>query len=142
MEYTLNQIALITGFTTRTLRNHIKQGLLNGEKINGNWCFTEEDLAAFLDQPAVAKELVSKQNALVYDFLADTYKKSNRICVLLDFPVTNEEARSINDFFCGEINRMGCDIQFRSINERRLLRVILSGAEEQVMDILSAYYRK
>ena len=33
MAYNLNQVAMITGLTTRTLRNHLKQGLLKGEKI-------------------------------------------------------------------------------------------------------------
>ncbi|MBR5109107.1 MAG: helix-turn-helix domain-containing protein [Clostridia bacterium] len=142
MDYSLNQLALITGYTTRTLRNHLKQGNLNGEKIDGNWRFTEEDIDAFLRQPAIKQELSSKQNAVVYDFLSDTYKKTNRICTILDFPVSSEEAKSINEFFAGEINRMGQDIRFYSTYDRNMLRVILSGSEDQVMDIQNAYYRK
>ena len=30
--YDINQLALITGFTTRTLRNHINMGLLEGDR--------------------------------------------------------------------------------------------------------------
>ena len=30
--YSLNDLAMMTGFTTRTLRNYLTQGLLNGEK--------------------------------------------------------------------------------------------------------------
>ena len=33
--YTLNDLALMTGFTTRTLRNYLTQGLLKGKKENG-----------------------------------------------------------------------------------------------------------
>ena len=33
--YTLNDLALISGFTTRTLRNDIASGTLDGEKIDG-----------------------------------------------------------------------------------------------------------
>ena len=39
------------------------------------------------------------------------------------------------------INRRGQDIEFRFIHERNLSRVILSGAEDSVMDILNAYYQ-
>lgn len=42
--YTLNELAMITGLTTRTLRNYLKMNILNGEKIDGIWTFTEEDL--------------------------------------------------------------------------------------------------
>ena len=142
MAYNMNQVAMITGLTTRTLRNHLKLGLLKGEKIDGNWSFTEEDIAHFLDNPAVRQAVSSKQHALVYDFLGDDYKKTNRICTILDFPVSGEEARSISDFFCKEINENGSDIMFRFIWEKHIARVILSGAEESVISILNAYYKK
>ena len=142
MSYSLNQVASITGFTTRTLRNHLRLGTLQGEKVDGNWTFTEEDIDAFISNPVVKQELVSKHNALVYDFLADTYKKTNRICTILDFPVSLEESQKITMFFCNEINRMGQDIEFRSINGRNMVRIILSGSEDQVVDLLNAYYKK
>ena len=44
MAYNLNEVAMITGLTTRTLRNYLKLCLLKGEKIDGNWSFTEEEL--------------------------------------------------------------------------------------------------
>ena len=34
-KYNLNDLAMMTGFTTRTLRNYLNQGLLEGEKENG-----------------------------------------------------------------------------------------------------------
>ena len=142
MAYNLNQVATITGLTTRTLRNYLKLGFLQGEKEDGNWRFTEEELAAFLGNPAVKQSLSAKKLAAVYDFLADTYKKTNRICIILDFPVSAEEAKSIADFFCQEICQRGHDIEFRFLNERNLARFILSGAEEMVMDLLNAYYNR
>jgi len=48
MAYNLNQVAMITGLTTRTLRNHLSLGTLKGEKIDGNWSFTEEELEAYI----------------------------------------------------------------------------------------------
>ncbi|MBR6185908.1 MAG: MerR family transcriptional regulator [Clostridia bacterium] len=142
MAYNLNQVAMISGLTTRTLRSYLKMGILQGEKIDGNWCFTEEDLSAFLDRPAVRQASSAKRNALIYDFLGDTYKKANRICTILDFPVSAEEAKDISSFFCEEITKRGQDIEFRFFSAGQLWRVILSGAEDAVTDILSAYYRQ
>jgi len=49
--YTLNDLALMTGLTTRTLRNYLKMGILKGERIDGIWNFTEEEIAEFFDNP-------------------------------------------------------------------------------------------
>lgn len=74
--YTLSQLALITGLTERTLRNYIISGILEGEKINGKWHFTSEQVDRFICHPSVRPSIVAKQNALIYDFLLKTRKTS------------------------------------------------------------------
>ncbi len=142
MAYNLNQVAMITGLTTRTLRNHLKQGLLKGEKVDGNWIFTEEELDEYIADQTVKQSILAKQHAIVYDFLADPYKKMNRICTIMDFPVSVDEALGIAQFFGKEINDHGSDIEFRYINEKNYARFILSGSEEQVHDLMQAYYER
>ena len=142
MAYNLNQVAMITGLTTRTLRNHLKQGLLKGEKVDGNWIFTEEKLDEYIADQTVKQSILAKQHAIVYDFLADPYKKTNRICTIMDFPVSVDEALGIAQFFGKEINDHGSDIEFRYINEKNYARFILSGSEEQVHDLMQAYYER
>ncbi len=138
--YDLNQLALISGLTTRTLRSYLHLGLLQGEKIDGVWRFTEEEACAFLTDPAVSRLVSARRNAVVLDFLADSFKKANRSCLVLDCPVDAGEARAISDFFCKAITDGGRDIEFRFTYERGLARVILAGAEDQVADIMRAYY--
>lgn len=41
--YTINEVATMTGLTTRTIRNYLKSGLINGQKVNGVWLFSSED---------------------------------------------------------------------------------------------------
>ena len=141
MKYDLNQMAMITGLTTRTLRNYMKLGFLNGEKEDGVWRFSAEDLDSFLSNSAVKQAMKAKNNAVVYDFMADAYKKANRICIILDMPVDTLEAQETANFFCGRVNR-GHDLDFRFSYERGLARYILSGAEDQVSDIMREYYGK
>ncbi len=140
MAFNLNQIAMITGLTTRTLRNHLKQELLKGEKIDGNWSFTEEELDEYLADPSVKQAVLARKHAVVYDFLTDPFKKTNRVCTIMDFPVSVDEALSIAQFFSKEISEHGSDIEFRYIDERNFARFILSGSEEQVHDLMQAYY--
>ena len=138
--YDLNQLALITGFTTRTLRNYINMGLLDGEKANGKWTFTSEEVDRFMAQDFVKQAAISKRNAQVFDFLADTSKKANRICTILDYVVGNDEAMEISQFYQDTINEGAFDIEFKFLYDRGIARVILSGAEDQVTDILKKYY--
>lgn len=142
MAYDLNQLSMFTGLTTRTLRTYLKQGVLQGEKIDGNWRFTEEQINAFFIHPAVRQSIVARKNALVSDFLGDMYKKTNRICTILDFPVSKEEGTGISEFFTREICRGEQEIEYRFLWEKELARVILAGPEKAVMEILNAYYRK
>ena len=40
--YTIKDLAQMTMFSTRTIRNYMKMGLLKGEKIEGEWRFSDE----------------------------------------------------------------------------------------------------
>jgi len=140
MGYNLNQVAMITGLTTRTLRNHLKLGILTGEKADGNWCISEEGLDNYLANASVKQAIASKQNAVIYDFLGDSFKKSNRVCTIMDLAVSSEEAASIAKFFCTLITEHGRDIEFRFVDGRNFARFVLSGSEDQVHDLMKAYY--
>ena len=115
-------------------------GLLEGEKIDGKWTFTSEEVDRFMEQDFVKQALKSKRNAQVFDFLADTSKKSNKICTVLDFAVDNEEAMEISKFFVDAMNSGVSGVEFKFSYDRGIARVILSGAEDQVVDIMKKYY--
>lgn len=138
--YDLNQLAMISGLSTRTLRNYIHSGVLNGEKTDGAWRFTPEEIAAFMDDEAVKRSVAAHHNGVVLDFMADAYKRANRACLMLDLAVNREEAEEASAFFCDAINRHGRDIRFCCRWEKQLFRVILSGAEDQVVDLMREYY--
>ena len=139
--YSLNDLAMISGFTVRTLRTYLGTGLLKGRKENGVWCFSEEEIDSFLSEPYVKEGLRIKRNCVVFDFLADAAKKQARSCVILDLPVSGAEGKSISEFFCGRLNESS-DAEFRFSMERGCVRVILTGAEDQVSRIMKEYYSR
>ena len=136
--YTLNDLAMMTGFTTRTLRNYLAQGFLHGEKENGVWQFTLKEVDAFFSEPFVKEGLRIKRNSVVFDFLANRGKKGNRACVILDIPVSVEKGNAVAAFFCEQMKNAH-DAVFTFDWDRGNARVILSGAEDQVMKITEAY---
>ena len=139
--YSINELAMITSLTTRTLRNHLRQGTLNGEKVDGAWRFTPEDMDAFMAQPSVRGSIQANHNAVVFDFLADTAKRQNRACVVLDYAVDTVEAARITKFYCDQVNAAH-DVQLRISQRRGVTRVILSGGEDTVAGIMKSYYQE
>lgn len=139
--YDLNELAMMTGFTTRTLRNYLTQGLLKGNKENGVWQFTIEDIESFFAEPYVKEGMRIKRSSLVFDFLADSKKAGGRTCVILDKAVTRKEGDAISAFFCKQMEDAS-DIAFNYGWDNGHSRVILSGAEDQVARILKTYYAK
>ena len=136
--YNLKDLALMTGFTDRTLRNYLLQGLLKGQKVDGVWQFTLQEVDEFFQEPFVKEGLRTKRNGIVYDYLADRKKKTPRICTVLDVPAGLAEANRISAFFCEEMKRAS-DVVFTFDREGGMCRVILSGAEDQVFRILKEY---
>lgn len=140
-KYTINQVAVMSGLTTRTLRNYIKMNILNGEMVEGVWKFTEEDIGEFFQNPYVKPSIQAKNKAIVFDFLAQNEKRINEICTIIDVCVEAHEAEEIAAFFCEEVNkRNGGNVKFSFEKNGSYVRVILKGYEDAVMEILNAYY--
>ena len=138
--YTLNDLALMTGLTTRTLRNYLKMGILKGERVEGIWNFTEEEIAEFFENPYVISGIQAKNRAIVFDFLAQNKKQDNEICTILDLHVQQEEAEEISAFFCEEVGKREEKIKLSFEKNGAYVRVILRGYEDSVMEILNKYY--
>ncbi len=138
--YSINELAVISGFTTRSLRSFISMGHLKGEKIDGIWQFTPEEIEAFLSNPNVAPGLKSKVNALVYDFLADSEKKSNEICSIMDYVMEEDEASELSDYFCDKMNNTS-NASFKLTKHGKNVRVIIKGPEDFVVDTIKGWYK-
>ena len=136
--YVLSQVLLFTGLSERTVRNHIASGLLKGEKINGLWHFTKEEVEKFINHPAVKPGILTKNNGMIYDFILDTSKKQEEMCVILDVPDVGRQ--EITEMFCKEI----CDGEYKNIKFSfsclsGINRVILKGDSKYVLKLLNFY---
>ncbi len=137
--YTIGHIVQFTGLSDRTIRNYISMGILEGEKINGLWHFTPEQVETFIEHPAVRPSILAKNNAIVYDFLLDNKKKTDEICIILDIP--SGERKKITEFFCYNINNGNYkNIKF-SLNAptNGYPRIILKGDTSEVLRLVNEY---
>ena len=118
-------------------------GLLTGEKVDGVWRFTEEELGAFMDNPGVQQGLHTKRNSLVNDFLLMDTKKENHTCVILDFCMEWEDAKRVVAFFCDRIKEQGEEeLRFGMERRKKNVRLILSGPEAAIKEIMKRYYEE
>lgn len=71
--FTINDLSTMTMLSTRTIRNYITQGFLNGEKIEGVWRFTTEDIDTFLQENYVNQSIQSKRNGIVFNYMCNVF---------------------------------------------------------------------
>lgn len=86
--YTVEDIAIMTSFTTRTIRNYLKDGNLKGKKIGGQWRFTMENVEQLFNNDDVAKNLKSKKKLKVMSFIDGVnanIQNKIRICTIIDY---------------------------------------------------------
>ena len=141
--YSINDVAEMTGLSTRTLRSYLKNGVLDGEKQEGVWRFTEDQISRFMENPAVRSCMQAKRNALVYDFMGNRYKKENEMCVILDLPCDQEESQEVMEFFCDAVNccEACANLKLGYSKSGGQTRVILTGLEECVVQVMREYYK-
>ncbi len=141
MDYGINDVALMTGLSDRTLREYIKNGVLVGDKVEGAWRFSEEQISAFFEDKQVYKSIKAKKNALCYDFLLGDKKKNPESCFISDIPCDKKRAEEISEYFCSAMSKTeekGIDFSFSYKNGTA--RIILKGGEKAVFGILSGFY--
>lgn len=140
--FSINEVAMITSLSTRTIRTYISTGFLNGEKVNGAWQFTPEQVEAFTQNRTVKPSIKAKKNAIVFDFLGTKPEKQDKMCTILHIPT--KEAVATSMFFCERINDSTpeTELQFASDPQGSGVRVILSGSSKDVMGLLGAYYNR
>ena len=95
-----------------------------------------------LTNPAIKPSIKTKGNGVIFDFIADDRKKNNKICTILDLYADDEESEEISRFFCNTINNnySTADLVFKFERYGKNVRVILSGGEDVVSDLINKYY--
>ncbi len=138
--YTITDIAIMTGLSTRTIRNYIKSGLLSGSKKDKTWIFSENEVGKFFNEPFVKQSVQIKNYSLVRDFINNKHKTTNKVCSIFDYLVKNiEEA----EFLCDKILEQINSNQYGEINfsfdydhKINIARIIITGETGLVLKMM------
>ena len=137
--YTLKELALITGFTTRTLMNYMNLGLLKGEKNGNKWTFSDEQVKNFTEDPNVRPGIETKDKAILFDFMAEEKKNSDTALIMLDKPMEKDEAEKLGRFFADEMCRAE-DIRYSFRYKNGTAHFIIRAPEGTAKRIMEKYY--
>lgn len=132
--YTINEIAKMSGLTTRTIRNYLTDGQIHGEKKGGKWVFTCEDFVDMLENPYVGPAIKAKNNAPLFDFIRDEKKIVDSTCIIIDRCVDGEAEQVLLERLGDLVDEYG-GVEFRYWKRNGNVRIILTGGEEKVRKI-------
>ena len=132
--YSIQDVVTMTMLSERTVRTHIKEGRLSGEKVDGVWRFTPEEVGEFFELPAVRQTMRANRNGMVYDVLLDEGKKEPSCCMVLDLPV--EDQKTLCEGLLDRVNREeGLTFVYHYNDKKKMARVILVGEPGRVAAI-------
>lgn len=132
--YTINEISVMSGLSTRTIRNYLADGQIHGVKKDGKWCFSFEDYVNMLENPYIGPAIKAKSTAPVFDFIRNDKKTDNSVCMIIDRKVNGEEEQSLAEKLCNLVNGYG-GVEFRYRKKKDHIRIVLAGGEENVRRI-------
>ena len=93
--YTIQDVADMTILTSRTIRNYLKDGILEGKKIGGQWRFTKKDIENLFNNGNVTNDIKYNYKQEVIDFIDGVNTDMNgkiQICTIVDFYCDTKEA--------------------------------------------------
>lgn len=89
--YTVADVAEVTGLTSRTIRNYLKDGTLRGRKIGVQWRFTEADINRLFTEVKTESVKALYPGDVISDFMDNTVRSQTEGCLVIDFPYEKEE---------------------------------------------------
>lgn len=145
--YTVENIAQMTGLTSRTIRNYIADGRLRGRKIGSQWRFTDADIESLFSQRAATTEPTAAANDIITDFLSPHPRSILTACSMLDYPApTADVAEVLHQMLDEHIQTFYPDgeirFSYQYIEEVKVARFIFSGPADQVSKLVKIVRKK
>lgn len=136
--YTVADVAELTGLTSRTIRNYLKDGTLRGKKIGVQWRFTEADINRLFSEAGGTNVLRTED--VISGFMENTVRQQLEGCLVIDIPFQKEDElqkyiQIFKELTLEENERGSCT--YEVLEESRILRVAASG-DIQILEKLTA----
>ena len=130
-KYTIKELSLMSGLTTRTIRNYLKLGLLKGSKENNKWIFNEDDTIEFFKNSFVKQSIEIKNLSLV---LESFNSEKEEVCNIIKIKDTLYENNIISIY--NQINSYD-NFSFKMHKENEIVKMVFRSNIETSLKFLS-----
>jgi hypothetical protein len=97
--FRLKDLMMMFDIPERTIRRHIKIGLLKGKKVGGSWRFSEEDIRRYLDNSKSIASTKKRFLAKVNDFFNGfTMKKNDMLISINHSLLSSDHIKTLTSF--------------------------------------------
>ena len=143
--YTVDDIAQMTMMTSRTIRNYIKDGILKGRKIGGQWRFTEEDIKNLMNNGTYKVDYSSTLKQDILDFIDGTndfVKGDLQACTIVDLyqdtDIVDEKQKKLLEFINSHSDMPNNWMSFSSeyIESESKTRIVIFGQPMYLIEVL------
>jgi hypothetical protein len=143
--YTVGDIAQMTSFTTRTIRNYLKNGSLQGIKIGGQWRFTMGNIKRLFDNGKFKSDIMGKNKQEVIDFIEGvnpSIQGTTQVCTIVDCYCENQITghqlyeKLVNAINCKDENSSPAKFKYDFIENKNTARFFLFGNPDFIIDTL------
>jgi len=141
--YTVEDVAKMTSFTTRTIRNYLKNGTLKGRKIGGQWRFTMENIKNLFNNSVFLGDFSDNNKRQVSNFVnghSDIQGKT-QVCAIIDcYCEDSKEGHRIYEKLVTVINSKKDDsparFHFDYVEKQNKARFTLFGSPDYIVKTL------
>ncbi|RHW36034.1 DNA-binding protein [Neobacillus notoginsengisoli] len=139
--YTVDEVAIMTGLTRRTIQNYLKDGKLKGRKIGVQWRFTEENIQALFNNQDFQAEVTNSNNKMVLEFLNSKERLETEICSVIDYPCLDKNqidklTQQIIKFVNTHQLKGNIKFSYQYIKEHNIARFIITGKIQYINQVL------
>lgn len=136
--YNLKDLIQMLKIPERTIRRHIKEGLLVGTKIGGLWKFTQEEIESYIGKEKVQKHLKDEGFKDLTDYYRGHIEDKSEVVYMLikgfnDADITKEflkVTKLFNNKFSMSANSNGIDTCFTFRGQPHDVTILMKWSDE------------
>lgn len=117
----------------RTIRRHMKLGLLEGEKVGGTWRFSEDNLHAYVSHPMMKSAQTKLKLHVLFDYLNGFSEHTDEMVIiqqLKNLPMREKKALSMF------VNQFNHPFYFHLDQKSNVIVVTFKGKKEDALALL------
>jgi hypothetical protein len=116
----------------RTIRRHLKVGILKGTKVSGKWEFTSEDIENYLTHSVTSSVMKQKSVRDFFEFTKGIGEKADLILVSKNINIAQSDMKE----FSKKVGDIKGPSKFEMYMKNGQTNVLFYGTEEGVIEFL------